>query len=152
MRSAYPAVFFCALACASAPSTSRLSTAGNQPLAATTLPASSAAAGTASSRGHFLTGSFSTEYFGGETLYDVLRRRAPLYLRPRPNPSMELTGRADPMAVYLDGNFSGSVEVLQSIPAHEVFSVTKMSAVEAATRFGPKHNSGALLVRLVRHD
>jgi hypothetical protein len=150
MRSAYPAVFFCALACASAPSTARLSSNGTQPLAATTLATSGA--GTASSRGHFLTGSFLTEYYGGETAYDVLRRRAPMYLNARPSPSMALTGRADPIAVYLDGNFSGSLEVLQSIPAHEVASVRKISAVEAATRFGPKHGSGALLVTLVRHD
>jgi len=85
-------------------------------------------------------------------VYDVLRRRAPIYLRPRPNPVAELTGRADPIAVYLDGNFAGSLEVLQSIPAHEVVSVTRISDVEAVTRYGAKHNNGALLVTLVRHN
>jgi hypothetical protein len=148
MRSAYPAVFLCALACASVPSTSRLSSTGAQPAAAT-LATSGA---TTSSRGHILTGSFSTEYFGGETLFDVLRRRAPLYLRSRPSPSAELTGRADPIAVYIDGSFSGSLDVLQLIPAYEVFSVQRITAVEAATRYGPKHGGGALLVTLVRHD
>ena len=149
MRSAYPAVFFCALACASAPSNARVSSTGAQSVAPMTLATSST--GTASSRGHIQTGSFSTEYFSGETLYDVLRRRAPIYLRARPNPVTELTGRADPIAVYLDGNFTGSLEVLQSIPAHEVVSVTRISDVEAVTRFGTRHNSGALLVTLVRH-
>jgi hypothetical protein len=150
MRSAYPAVFFCALACASAPSNARLSTTGTQPIAPMTLATSSA--GNTSTRGHILTGSFSTEYFGGETLYDVLRRRAPIYLRARPNPATELTGRADPISVFLDGNFVGSLEVLQSIPAYEVVSVTRITEVEAVTRFGAKHNSGALLVSLVRHN
>jgi hypothetical protein len=150
MRSAYPAVFFCALACASAPSNARVSSTGAQPVGPMTLATSST--GTASSRGHILTGSFSTEYFGGETLYDVLRRRAPIYLRARPNPGTELTGRADPISVYLDGNFAGSLEVLQSIPAHEVVSVNRISGVEAVTRYGTRHNSGALLVTLVRRD
>jgi hypothetical protein len=149
MRSAYPAVFFCALACASNPN-ARLSSNGTGPVAPMTLASSSA--GNASTRGHIQTGSFSTEYFSGETLYDVLRRRAPIYLRARANPTAELTGRADPIAVYLDGNFAGSLEVLQSIPAYEVVSVKRISDVEATTRYGPRHNSGALLVTLVRHD
>jgi hypothetical protein len=148
MRSAYPAVFLCALACASAPSAARLSATGVQPKAAS-LPTSSEAR---PSRGQFLTGAFLTDYFAGETLSDVLRRRAPLYLRPRMNPSTELTGRADPMAVYINGSFSGSLEVLSSIPAYEVFSVDRLTAGEAGMRFGPKHGSGALLVTLVRHD
>lgn len=150
MRSAYPAVFLCALACATAPSSTRLTstpTGGNAPLVA-----SSSSAGTASSSGHLVTGSFLTPYFSGETLYDVLRRRVPLYLRSRPNPTSELSGHNDPIAVYINGNFSGSLEVLQSIPAYDVFSVNKMSAGEAAIRFGPKHNGGALLVTLVRRD
>ena len=150
MRSAYPAVFFCALACASAPSNAHLSSTGTQPVSPVTLATSSGSSG--SVRGHILTGSFTTEYYGGETVYDVLRRRAPIYLRPRPNPVAELNGRADPIAVYLDGNFAGSLEVLQSIPAQEVVSVTRISDVEAVTRFGAKHNSGALLLTLVRHN
>jgi hypothetical protein len=150
MRSAYPAVFFCALACASAPSNARLSSTGTQPVGPMTLGTSSD--GSASGRGHILTGSSSTEYFGGETLYDVLRRRAPIYLRPRPNPVAELSGHVDPIAVYLDGSFVGSLEVLQSLPAHEVLSVTRITDVEAVTRYGAKHNSGALLVTLVRHN
>jgi hypothetical protein len=150
MRSAYPAVFLCALACASAPSTARLSTTGVQPMAAS-LP-TSASAEVRSCRGQFLTGSFMTEYFAGETLSDVLRRRAPLYLRPRMNPSSELSGRADPIAVYINNSYSGSLEVLTSIPAYDVFSVDRLTAAEAGMRYGPKHGSGALLINLVRRD
>jgi hypothetical protein len=145
MRSAYPAVFLCALACASAPSSSRLSTTG-------TAPSPVMLASTSNSnvtRGVLLTGSFTTEYFGGETLYDVLRRRAPQYLRPRPTPGAELTGQNDPLAIYIDGNFAGSADVLQLIPAYTVFSVDRISASEAAMKFGPKHSNGALLVHLV---
>jgi len=148
MRSAYPAVFFCALACASAPSAARLSTTGVQPTAAV-LPSSGSDRPT---RGQFITGSFLTDYFSGETLSDVLRRRAPLYLRPRANPSAEIVGRNDPIAVYINGSFSGSLEVLSSIPAYEVFSVQRMTAAESTIRYGQKHGSGALMVTLVRHD
>ena len=148
MRSAYPAVFFCALACASAPSTSRLSTTG-APAAVTPMPA----AGEASPiKGHLLTGSFAVEYFSGETLYDVLRRRAPLYLRPRSNPTTEVNGRGDPVAVYINGAFSGNLDVLSSIPAREVFSVDRVPATEAMMRFGQRHSSGALMINLVRRD
>ena len=150
MRSAYPAVFLCALACATAPSSARLASTSSAPDPVTLLSASPA--GTASSNGQLLTGSFLTPYFSGETLYDVLRRRVPLYLRTRPNPASELTGRDDPIAVYINGSFSGSLEVLQSIQAYDVFSVNRMSPSEAAIRFGPKHTGGALLVTLVRHD
>ena len=148
MRSAYPAVFFCALACASVPSSARLasSTSG---LASPSVPVSSEAS---NGRGTFRTGTFTTDYFAGETLFDALRRRAPLYLRPRPNPTGELTGRNDPLAVYINGSFSGSIDVLQLIPAFEVFSVDRINASEAAVKFGPKHSSGALVVTLVRHD
>ena len=145
MRSAYPAVFLCALACASAPSSSRLSTTG----AASSPVMFASSSSDRSTRGVIYTGSFTTEYFGGETLYDVLRRRAPQYLHPRPTPGAELTGRSDPLAIYIDGNFAGSADVLQLIPAYTVFSVDRISASEAAIKFGPKHSNGALLVHLV---
>lgn len=150
MRSAYPAVFLCALACATAPSSARL--ASTPPAPQALMLASSSAAGASTSSGHLVTGSFLTPYYSGETLYDVLRRRVPLYLRTRPNPASELGGREDPIAVYINGAFSGSLEVLQSIQAYDVFAVDRMSAGEAAIRFGPKHAGGALLVTLVRHD
>src|SRR6187551_3046565 len=141
MRSAYSAVFLCALACASVPSTARLSSTGAAAPTTTTVVSSGR---TASSRGQLLTGTGRVDYFGGETLYDVLRLR--------PNPSLELTGRADPLAVYIDGSFAGSIDVLQLLPAHEVASVDRISAVESVTRYGTKHNNGALLVTMVRHD
>jgi hypothetical protein len=91
-----------------------------------------------------------SEYYGGETLMDVLRRRTPMYLRPRGIPSAELTGRADPIAVYINGSFSGGLDVLSSIPANTVFSVERVSGVDATIRYGAKHNSGALVVKLVQ--
>jgi hypothetical protein len=145
MRSASPALFLCALACASAPSAARLSTTGAQPATVTLGSAAPSAV-----RGHIITGSFTSEYFGGETLYDVLRRRAPIYLRPRSLPSAELPGRADPIAVYINGAYSGGLEALSTIPANTVFSVDRLSAVDATIRYGAKHNSGALMVYLLR--
>jgi hypothetical protein len=109
-------------------------------------------ASAASGRGFILTGQFPTEYYSGETLADVLRRRAPLYLRPRPNPSADFNRTADPIAVYIDGSFAGSLDVLQLIPAYEVIGVERLAASEATIRFGPRHNSGALLVKMVKHD
>jgi hypothetical protein len=147
MRSAYPAVFFCTLACASAPSATRLSTTGVQS-ASTSVPV---AGPQPSGRGQLLTGSFLTEYFPGENLADVLRRRAPLYLRPRSNAVSDSYGRTDPIAVYINGSFSGNLDVLTSIPAYEVFAVDRMSASEATIKFGPRHGSGALMITLVRH-
>ena len=146
MRFAYPAVLLCAAACASAPAASHSAVTSADLQQGSIAPA----ANTSPVRGHMLTGSFSTEYFAGETLHDVLRRRLPLYLRPRNGSAAEIPGRGDPVAVYINGAFSGSLDVLSLIPASEVFAVQRMSASEAMIRFGPKHNSGALLVTLVR--
>jgi len=146
MRFAYPAVLLCAAACASAPAVSRSAiTSADMQASAITPTASSTPL-----RGHMLTGSFTTEYYAGETLHDVLRRRLPLYLRPRTASGADIPGRGDPVAVYINGSFSGSLDVLSLIPASEVFSVQRMSGSEALIRFGPKHNSGALLVTLIR--
>lgn len=146
MRFAYPAVLLCAAACASAPASSRSAVASADLQQGSIVPATN----TAPARGHILTGSFSTEYFSGESLHDVLRRRLPLYLRPRSGAAVEIPGRGDPVAVYINGAFSGSLDVLSLIPASEVFAVQRMSASEAMIRYGPKHTSGALLVTLVR--
>jgi len=146
MRFAYPAVLLCAAACASAPPASHSAiSSANLTTGSTAAPATTSAI-----RGTIITGSFTTEYFSGETLQDVLRRRLPLYLRPRASAGNEVPGRADPLAVYIDGAYSGGLEVLSLIPANQVFAVQRMSATEAAIRFGPKHNSGALIVTLRR--
>jgi hypothetical protein len=44
------------------------------------------------------------------------------------------------------------LDVLSTIPANNVFSVDRLSGVEATVRYGPRHNSGALMVTLVRRD
>jgi hypothetical protein len=146
MRSAYPAVFLCALACATAPSSSaHLSNAGSP---ARTFASSSSNGLT---RGVLLTGTHATEYFGGESLYDVLRLRAPLYLKPRPALGIEKGINNDPLAVYVDGTFAGTWEVLQLLPAYTVYSVDRLSATEAALRFGShKNSSGAVVVTMAR--
>ena len=144
MRFAYPAILLCAAACASAPSASRSSVTNSQPSSGSL----GAPAATSPTRGTIITGSFLTEYFLGETLHDVLRRRATLYLRPRSIASLDARSNSDPIAVYIDGSFSGSLEVLTLIPASEVFSVKRMSGTEAMVKFGPKHGNGALLVTM----
>jgi len=145
MRFAYPAVLLCAAACASAPSASRSAVTNSQPHAGSLAAPAPAVA----TRGTIITGSFTTEYFLGENLHDVLRRRAPLYLRPRSVASLD-TDRGDPIAVYIDGSFAGSLDVLTLIPASEVLSVKRMPGTEAMVKFGPKHGNGALIVTMIR--
>lgn len=145
MRSAYSGMVLCTLACASVPATSSSSVAtGN----AAATPAAGAPGTATALRGYLLAGSSALEYFGGETLHDVLRRRAPLYLRARN--TVQLSGPADPIAVYLDGQFSGGPEVLSLIPASDVFAVQRLSPNEASMKFGPRHRNGALMVTLIR--
>ena len=146
MRSAYPAVFLCALACASAPPPSaHLSTTGS----AAPMFASSSTGG--ATRGVIRTGSQKTEYYGGETLYDVLRLRQPIFLKPRAGTSLEMGGHGEPLAVYIDGSFAGTLDVLQLLPAYTVFSVDRLSSTEAMQRYGSRNNSsGALVVTTIR--
>jgi len=147
MRSAYPAVFLCALACAGVPSSSgsHLSTTG------AVAPTFASSSGGVATRGVILTGSHATEYFGGETLYDVLRLRAPIYLKPRPALSLEKSANNDPLAVYIDGSFAGTWEVLQLLPARSVYSVDRLSATEASLKFGSRNNSSGAIVVTMAH-
>ena len=146
MRFAYPAILLCAAACASAPSAARSvvtnaeSRTGSLDAPVPPIPA----------RGRVLTGSFSTEYFAGESIHDMLRRRLPLYLRPRGATGPDLDGRNPPISVFIDGSYAGSLEVLGLIPASHVFSVQRMPGAEAAIKFGPRHNAGALVITMVR--
>ena len=146
MRFASPAILLCAAACASAPSAAR-SVVGNSPIVPDTLDASSAAI---PSRGHLITGSVKTEYFPGENLYDVLRVRMPLYLRPRGVNTPNFSGREEPVSVFINGTYAGSLETLSLIPASHVYSVQRMSGSEAAIKFGQRHSGGAVLVQLHR--
>ena len=146
MRFAYPAVFLCALACPSPPSSSasHLSATGSAPK----MLASSSGG---PSHGVNRAGSHTTEYFGGESLFDVLRLREPIYLKPRADLSIERSIKNDPLAVYIDGSFAGTWEVLQLLPAYTVASVDRLSATEASLRFGSRNNSsGAIVVTMVR--
>ncbi|HEX6052177.1 MAG TPA: hypothetical protein VFZ21_23080 [Gemmatimonadaceae bacterium] len=97
-----------------------------------------------------MTGSVKTEYFPGESLYDVLRVRMPLYLRPRGANTPNFTGREEPISVFINGNFAGPLETLSLIPASHVYSVQRMAGSEAAVKFGPRHSGGAVLVQLIR--
>jgi hypothetical protein len=146
MRFAYPAILLFAAACASAPSAARSTVTNADPRAGSV----EAPAALTPLRGTMLTGSFTTEYFAGETLHDVLRRRLPLFLRARTASAADLTGRSEPISVFLDGSYAGSLEVLSLVPASHVFSVQRMSGGEAAVKLGPRHRGGALLVTMVR--
>lgn len=147
MRFASPALLLCAAACASTPSAARTVVA-NASVTPASIDAAPAAPGP--TRGHLLTGSVKTEYFAGESLYDVLRVRMPLYLRPRGATAPNLTGREQPVSVFIDENYAGPLETLSLIPASHVLSVQRMAGTEAAIKFGPRHSGGAVLVRLLR--
>jgi hypothetical protein len=148
MRFASPALLLCAAACASTPSAAR-TVVTNASVTPASIDAAPAAA-PVPTRGHLLTGSVKTEYFAGESLYDVLRVRMPLYLRPRGATAPNLTGREEPVSVFIDENYAGPLETLSLIPASHVLSVQRMAGTEAAIKFGPRHSGGAVLVRLLR--
>ena len=81
----------------------------------------------------------------------MLRLREPIYLKPRADLSIERSIKNDPLAVYIDGSFAGTWEVLQLLPAYTVASVDRLSATEASLKFGSRNNSsGAIVVTMVR--
>jgi hypothetical protein len=85
---------------------------------------------------------------GGESLYDLLRRTAPAYLRSRVGQS-DSTPQFDPsIGVYVDGFFAGGIEALQTIAAVNVLSIRRITAAEMGSSYTRKHASGVLEVKL----
>ncbi|MFN8579987.1 MAG: hypothetical protein U0163_03290 [Gemmatimonadaceae bacterium] len=86
----------------------------------------------------------------GESLYDVLARDCPLYLRPRTPRISELAAGQDLIGVVINGHYSGGLDALQTVSADYVYSVRRLSASEATIRYGRHFVEGALEVTLRR--
>jgi hypothetical protein len=84
----------------------------------------------------------------GETLFETLSRRSPMILKPRPGTTV--FGPEAPLAVYIDGLYSGEVDVLALLFSRDVLTVQRLSPSESAIRFGSRHPSGVLVVTTTR--
>lgn len=95
------------------------------------------------------------------TAYDVVRRLRGDFLRPRgtvSRPSTRSSGNqptqaAPSITVFVDGVESGPIErTLHLIPATEVAEIRLYRPVDAATKYGTRHNGGVIDVITKRHD
>ena len=86
----------------------------------------------------------------GLTLYQLIERERPNWLRIRGRTSVN--PGEDAITVYLDEVRQGGLGVLRDINPDVVASVRFISGPEAEGRFGPGHQSGAILVSLKRRS
>ena len=80
----------------------------------------------------------------GITLYDLIQRSRPNWLRVRGTTSLTL--RPDEIAVYRDGQRVGGPSTLRDFTVESVEKVVYLSGPEASSRFGLDHQNGAILV------
>ena len=79
-----------------------------------------------------------------QTLGHVVQRLRPWWLQSR---STTIMGQPILPVVYLDGSRFGEIELLGSIPVHEVEDVEFLSPGDATTRYGTGHAGGVIAVR-----
>ena len=84
----------------------------------------------------------------GLTLYQVIERDRPTWLRIRGQRS--LNPGDDAIIVYVNEVRQGGLGVLRDINPQHVAAVRFMSGPEAEGRWGPGHQSGAILVTLIQ--
>ena len=83
-----------------------------------------------------------------QNTYSALQQFRPFFLQPRPS-SADARGEVPQIHVFIDGYFSGELDVLKLIPASEVESITRVQPAMAFTTMGSMRASdGALMVRL----
>ena len=80
----------------------------------------------------------------GSTLYFAIQRLRPNWLKIRGMTS--LNAGDDAIIVYRDDVRFGGLAVLHDITVSTVATVRFISGPEAASRFGPGHQSGAILI------
>lgn len=86
-----------------------------------------------------------------QTAYSALAQLRPLFLRSRPN-SADARGEPRRIQIYIDGVFSGDLDVLKLIPASDVESITRVQPEMAFATMGSEHaGDGVLMVRLLCH-
>lgn len=85
---------------------------------------------------------------GQSNAYHAIQSSRPQWLRARPLGSSR--GGFAAIQVYLEGARYGTASSLQQIPAISIREIRYLDALEATTRFGTEHGSGAILVFLKR--
>ena len=89
----------------------------------------------------------------GETLREFLLRRAPNALRLRdPIAAASTSPFEPPIGIYINGNFAGGVEVLESILATDVITVRRLTASAMPVTIARHHSDGILDIRLRMRD
>jgi hypothetical protein len=84
--------------------------------------------------------------------YSALEELRPLFLRTRPNAASDARGEAPRINVFIDGSFSGELDVLKLIPASDIESITRVQPEMAFTTMGDiRAGDGVLMVRLRCH-
>lgn len=86
----------------------------------------------------------------GESLYDVVTRVRPNYLRARSPLIIPLALGEDLIGVFVNGLFAGGLEALRDIDADYVYSIRKLPASEAVNRHGRRFREGVIEVALIR--
>lgn len=86
---------------------------------------------------------------GGEVKdgYDLVKRLRPLWMR-RSRGEASVNMATPEVVVYVSGLRRGSLESLRDLPRGSVKEIQRMSGIDATQRFGPGHESGAILVTL----
>jgi len=81
---------------------------------------------------------------GPSTVYDLIQKLRPLWLRERG--AVSFTDETD-LAVYLDRSRMGGREELRTIYSQNVESLEFLDARRATNQFGSGHVNGAILIR-----
>ena len=111
-------------------------------LSACTASGASSTAGRSSDRNTLVTADLEASQ--ATNLYDIIRTMRPDWLTPRGGSS------GDPVAVYLDHNRLGGVDVLRTMSVAGVAQIRYLDAAAAHGRFGMDHRGGAIVVMMQR--
>jgi hypothetical protein len=76
----------------------------------------------------------------------VIEQLRPQFLRIRGTTTLGNAQTGDVIWVYFDGTRMGTLEVLNSIGAHEIREIRYLNPSEATNRYGTGHVQGAILV------
>jgi hypothetical protein len=97
------------------------------------------------SRNHITAEELGSREFGSAA--DAIRYLRPAWFRVLHRHGAERTlYPAGGLQVYIDGNYLGKVEILETLRVHHIQSLRFLSPGEAMTRYGQGHQDGAIVV------
>ena len=83
-----------------------------------------------------------------QNAYTALEQLRPFFLQARPS-AADIRGQAPRIHVFIDGYFSGELDVLKMIPASDIESIARVQPAMAFTTMGDvRAGDGVLMVRL----